>query len=78
VRIFLRLIAISLRVGTGGGPFFAGVKDPDFVLFVQQLAQIGPAPVAKSWPAPVAKNGPPPVPTRNEIAISLRKIRTRN
>jgi hypothetical protein len=57
----------------------AGVKDPDFVLFMQQLAKIAPTRIAKTWPSPVAKNGPAPVPTRSEIAISLRKkFRTRN
>jgi hypothetical protein len=57
----------------------AGAEDPDFVLFIQQLAKIAPTREAKFSPAPAVKNEPAPVPTRNEVAINLRKnFRTRN
>jgi hypothetical protein len=47
-----------------------GTRDPDFVFFLQQLAKIPPAPAGHFR----AKKGPVPVPTRDEVAISLRKF----
>jgi len=53
-----------------------GAKNPDFVLFMRRLAKIEPVP-AEFEPVR-AKTRPPSVPTREEVATSLRKIRTRN